>query len=462
MLGEGFKIPLPKEFDHIKALQHFTGQDKKGQDLRFYNEYYTYSAMQWLLHSPVKNKKRPLRIFLQPRDDLSINESFYRQLGNFNVLRNSLDRPGLFVTREPGATENQYILGILYKNSLLIINPNGKSSYPGFYKVLQDLHSETKLKIYIDEQSFHHEKGATHVSSGPICIELAWHFYQQKLKELFKIIKKAATPQKNGKFEYHGVSLKEYLPPDLQDVQDQEDFNLYKNLVWNIRIKHYFHLLTICRYLNNAKEANQYFEECTNAPEQQLLERLMLNELSALEFDDDPLYLGLREGACSPLAIKLKAISKSFEQKDKVLEASVQEKKDEVANLKKLRNFMLLTLIVIPLAHFLLWPYLGSILSVAAFEFLTASTTPWLLAALSVLLFTSTIVAVAAYDSYYEKPALQMVPDKNRDQEEIDLEAHPEAMRFASPSYSLSLGATAGELDPSPSKKSSRASFNPS
>ncbi len=408
-----FNFPGPKEFQAVKALQHFTGTEKNGHDLRLFGEWYTQHAIEWLMHCEPRNTNSPLRVVFTTDSNV---DAFYLQLGNFHVLRNDLNKAGIFISKEPGAGQNHFIFGIFYADKLLIINPIGETRHQDFYRALKKAHTELALEIYLCETPIQHDPQPSLVSCGPICVELADHFFEQNLEKLFETLSQQGVEKNNQGLCYKAVDLTAHLPPSLKQLITEQNPDAYQKNLWNIRISHYCHLLEICHLLQNVKEINTYFaEECTNSSEQQLLNMLLLNELNMLSFDKDPQYIALRRGEPVGLAAKLKNIRAEKLEQAKAAKKSPPQapqnvsknnplaKKDDISHLKILRNIMLLSLMLIPFAHFFIWPYFAPMLGLAAAQFLTASSTPWVFAALSTVLFSALIIGTLAYEEYYGK-----------------------------------------------------------
>lgn len=112
-----------------QAVAAFTHPD---HDERLFETWYSPDTIKYLVHSSPNDGKYLRVVFDDHEDDLI---GFKEQLQQLIMLSNKLDRPALFICKEPGCP-NHWMCGMTVGNRLFIMNPVGITQHQDFYKTL--------------------------------------------------------------------------------------------------------------------------------------------------------------------------------------------------------------------------------------------------------------------------------------------------------------------------------------
>lgn len=199
-------------------------------------------------------------------------------------MSNRLDRPALFIGKEPDA-ENHFITGIVKNGQLLFINPLGVTQHDDCYQTFAELIREKTLtslwfSTNVLQRHDYEKKGL--VSCGAIILELAIHVLSTLLPDSFSVFW-GQLEKNQPKFHtpsgllYHEMDIQDLLSRSLKEVQQALGSEIYKNILCNIRQQHYKYLKMLpVEYANNNNVSiNDYLQTCKNSPSQILFNALI-------------------------------------------------------------------------------------------------------------------------------------------------------------------------------------------
>lgn len=193
----------------------------------------------------VPNSAKCIRVmFLDVGDDNT--KSFKSQLQQLILLGNRLQRPAVFICKEPGAN-NHYICGLLKNNDLLLINPLGIYRNQCFETLIQLKQERTLENIWLSSNSLQKIifEGENLVSCGPVALEFAIHllsnFTPEIIKDLWLQLNNIIQKDLNqSEFVLYPVDVSALLSNSL-DALENTTSNLEYQLIMvkNIREVHY-------------------------------------------------------------------------------------------------------------------------------------------------------------------------------------------------------------------------------
>ncbi len=220
---------------------------------------------------------------------------FIKQLYHLNCLSNQFSIPAIFIMPESDNLESEknYIVGVIFKNQLLLINPIGEL----ISKEIADI-----LSLVVSECSDHHifnriylstniiQKDVEHKSSrGPICVEILLVLTStlDTICEAFEEWSslESEKARKKERMVYYPVSCDRILFEYLRNIEVE---NVVEEMV-NIRSRHFKDIeeelpqQLIKRGLDNpsVEDQNRYIdEEVIKASEQVLIWELSQMEIS--------------------------------------------------------------------------------------------------------------------------------------------------------------------------------------
>ena len=265
-----------------KAVKCFKDIDHGGKDdLTEYEGWYSTEAIKYLVHS--QPKKQPCVRYIFSSDD------FLNEFTNLRHFKNSINLPVFFVSLEPGKfTTSHFIFGILFKDELIIINPQGKTEHVDFYETLAKIKKNTKYhegikKIYISEITIQRdldEKGVN--SCGPICVELMKHFSDMEIVEISKMLVSAQLIKKvireEMSLEYNLIDIQSILPGRFEVIL-QAPPSEYQSHILKLRNSH-LQILQQTKANLTLEEQDKYWDSCLKADEQELIQLLLFKEIS--------------------------------------------------------------------------------------------------------------------------------------------------------------------------------------
>ncbi|MEM7383229.1 MAG: tetratricopeptide repeat protein, partial [Bacteroidota bacterium] len=163
-------------------------------------------------------------------DQSSPETGFTNQLAQLKVLLNSLGKAGaLFISRV--SPDSPYLLGMLYGNNLILLNPVGVTQDQALYTVLSDIEQQSLVEeLYVSDALIAQEEQASY--AGPIVAELMRH-YSQLNKEDFELAlsqlyslgagcQESIPDQASEQSSYKTIDISSLLPPSLSSLGQSE------------------------------------------------------------------------------------------------------------------------------------------------------------------------------------------------------------------------------------------------
>jgi len=287
---EKVKKPLNLDAADNNAVTTFTNPD---HDERLFETWYGSDTIKYLLHSS-PNKAQCLRVIFN--DAQKDQEGFKSQLKQLIVLSNKLNRPALFISKEPGCP-NHWISGMTVGNQVVIINPVGLTKHHDFYATLQTLVEQQIIQDVFLSEIVLQKDPEGHVSCGPLCVELLMHWSSLKDigKEVFNLIKNGEEQSKH-KLKYTAVNITSLLPPMLQTLKKLNSQD-YQSRLTQLRANHYCaHLKTMSslQQPQTKKVINDYWEGCLYSPEQILFHQFLFKEVNILDLENNLNYQAIK------------------------------------------------------------------------------------------------------------------------------------------------------------------------
>ncbi len=292
--GQSLSSLLDK-FQDCEVIRKFTGKSKEKHDLRNFTEWYSQDIVQQLVISH-QDSANAVCVVFSHRD-------FFHELTQLKMLINNLQKPGIFISMEPGSGQNHFILGVIHQNKLLLVNPVGTTSHKDFYASVHKLF-DTQLftEVFLSETKIQHDPQGL-VSCGPICVALSQHLSQSNIEGLFEKLRNSVQNKSNQE-KYHRVNLREYLPPSLQAIVDLQ--GNYQENIEKLRQSHLYQLLLRCQEIGNQTDIDEYFDKALNTNAQIVLRKLVLGDISILDLDETPEFICLQDKRVSWQKTKLK------------------------------------------------------------------------------------------------------------------------------------------------------------
>ena len=159
-------------------------------------------------------------------DQSSSETSFVNQLAQLKVLLKSLGKAGaLFISR--ASHGSPYLLGVLYENILILLNPIGVTQDQGLHTVLSDIKQQSLVaELCVSNPLIAQEKQSSH--AGPILAELMLH-YSQLSEEGFNLAvsqlyslgagwQESISDQASEQSPYTAINISSLLPQSLSSL----------------------------------------------------------------------------------------------------------------------------------------------------------------------------------------------------------------------------------------------------
>ena len=310
------------------ALFHGDGTGKIPSHLAF-NTWYHPEICHYLLQmSP--NQAQCLRVIFDDSGYDNNTATFKDQLQTLIVLANQLNRPALFISKEPGAN-NHFVCGLIRANNLLLINPLGITRHADVYNTLGELQQSNILNnIWLSStvlQNRAYEESL--VSCGAISLELAIHiskhFTLERLHQFWDNLKtNEVTTDDASSLRYFGIPINTLLSENLQQLAAATNQTPYQSQMIKIRHQHGEALerLTTCRAQEAKKTAETYIADCKeSAPAQVVYNALLTREHDITTINQLPEYLLLTKVLSLPERL---IIAETDAQENEVASSSLQ------------------------------------------------------------------------------------------------------------------------------------------
>lgn len=240
--------------------------------------WYDSGKLERLVYSCSSSKKlSSLKFVFLPQDN---GQDFTKQLVKLNDLNKKLNTHSCFIATEPAPfNTSHFIMGVLFEDNLLIINPMGITRHEHFYTELITVLKKLKLtNIYISTTVIQRDPKAI-VSCGPISVELINYISTLPLPTIKTILKakEKTSHHRTTQLIYQAVDLvnTKLLPSRLASM-GQLSNDYYEKILSSIRHDH------DQKYL--AEVNHDYDEYCIN---QNLLDE-------DHKFEADPRFLQLQ------------------------------------------------------------------------------------------------------------------------------------------------------------------------
>lgn len=275
---------------------------KSEENCLAFRSWYHPEICHYLLNLSV-NSARFIRVIFPDSGDGDNTTVFKEQLHNLMLLSNKLNRPAIFISKEPGAS-NHFICGIVRNGSLLLVNPLGITTHEVCYQTLAELQKEKILQtIWMSSSQLqrhdYEEEGL--VSCGPISVELVIHLLQKFSPSEFEnfwntLGTREPTTHESSGLIYRGTGIDALLPQSLRTLRNANDQEPYKIQLIAIRQNHYKLLSELPQ--QRAQETNQLVDAyllalLNEAPAQVIFNSLMTEEKIISDLNQLPAYLTL-------------------------------------------------------------------------------------------------------------------------------------------------------------------------
>jgi len=285
---EKAKVPADLEAIENSAVTTFTKLD---HDERNFSTWYSPETIKCLVHSS-PNTAKCLRVVFY--DSEKEQEGFKIQLQQLIIFSNKLNRPALFISKEPGCP-NHWICGMLHGNQVVIVNPVGITQHQNFYTTLLSLAEKNIIgDVFLSDMKLQNDPNG-YVSCGPICVELLmqWSNFKDIKADLFDQIKNGKEQSKH-QLKYTVVNITSHLPLVLQTLNESNPQD-YQSRLTQLRANHLAHLKTmpLLQQLRTKEVINDYWESCLNSPEQILFHQLLFKAVNLLDLNNNPNYQAL-------------------------------------------------------------------------------------------------------------------------------------------------------------------------
>ncbi|MBY0545091.1 MAG: hypothetical protein K2Q14_06035 [Gammaproteobacteria bacterium] len=276
------KVSKPEEAAIVNlATQIFLGKGGEPSHLNFRTWYHP-QVCHYLLQLAT-NQTRSIRVLFDDDKDDNNTDIFKKQLRQLIRLGLRLNRPALFISKEPGA-KNHFICGLIKERKLLLINPLGITDKVDCYNTLADLKKDgTIADVWLSEHQLqcHDYEDEGLVSCGPMTLELATHilttFTGETLDHVWSELLKENPTEMAAQFglSYYAVAIDLLLPDTLKGLLNISN---YESKIVEIRKKHHLQLQTLPIELAKMKNmsVDDYLTQCVvDAPAQVVFEALL-------------------------------------------------------------------------------------------------------------------------------------------------------------------------------------------
>lgn len=290
----------PPPMENNQAVTFFLGDSSPQNPSHLhFNTWYHPNVCHFLLQL-APNQSKCIRVMFSDAGYGNNTQTFKDQLKQLVILANSLQRPAIFISKEPGA-DNHYICGLIKEDKLLLINPLGITTKNDCYQTIFELKQEKTLSnIWFSSNPLqkheYEEEGL--VSCGAITSEIAIHilsrFTLQTLTEFWCTLKThEPTTHEKTRLIYYGMNIANLLSENLTALLHVTNKVTYENLVRGIRQSHFQWLTTLPE--NNASSErisiDEYLKKCKEStPAQVIFNRLVTNDKSIVDVMQLPEY----------------------------------------------------------------------------------------------------------------------------------------------------------------------------
>ncbi len=283
---------------HNTAVKLFLGDGTKNNPSHLeFTAWYDFDVCEYLLNI-ADNTADCIRITFDDTSDGNNTDAFIKQLQKLVELVNKLQKPAIFISKEPGA-KNHFVCGMVYNKWLLLINPLGINDIK--IEVLKDKNllyetlAELKDKKIIEEiwlssnilQKNEYEEENL-VSCGPITSEIAMHLLTslnlEELKNFFNgLSTREPTLHNISGLKYHGINILKLLPESLKTLSEVsiiDEEERYRQQLCAIRKNHCKLLETIpmARSKEIGLSVENYLDYCKKFPEKIIFNRFLFGE----------------------------------------------------------------------------------------------------------------------------------------------------------------------------------------
>ena len=262
-----------------KAVKHFTGENPDKIDLREFESWYDFKTISYLCHLP-REEEQALKCIFHDGNF----QSFRSQLEQSKILAVHFNVNLFFISKEPGLGENHYIFGMIFRTSLLIINPVGETMHMDFYKSIETLQQRSLGidKVYLSKTQIQKDPEGL-VSCGPICVELMNSIARMSISKIEQDMLSRGVQVNKHELTYLEVEISPLLPTSLTNLLSTGEG--YKSSMEGIRANH---LAQLALGEGLSLEAqNSRLDQAENSDEQVLLTSLFTNpDINFLNIDE--------------------------------------------------------------------------------------------------------------------------------------------------------------------------------
>lgn len=302
-----------KEPPHVD-MEFFYGSRNTSSHLNF-STWYHPDTCHYLLQM-TENRAQCLRVLFSdsPNDDNTT--TFKTQLEKLIVLSRVLNKPAIFISKEPGAN-NHFILGLVRGKDLILINPLGIFWSPLAifkrnlcYQTLAELkRSGIVNNIWLSSSAIQQQRFEPNlVSCGPIVLELASHILKNfSLVQLNQFWDSLKTNEPSlhhaSQLTYFGTAITALLPENLSQVLRAANQVSYRAKILSLRQKHGQELNTLIQERANTLGVSPtvYLQQCRNSSVSQVLfESLLTTDVTAENLQQMPEYSVLETALGQP------------------------------------------------------------------------------------------------------------------------------------------------------------------
>lgn len=259
------------------------------------------------------NQAQCLRLVFADASNGEYKQNFKQQLQQLILLTQKLQRPAIFISKEPTPDNNHFVTGLVWDKQLLIVNPLGITDKTACYQTLAELKTEGNLEIIglsnnrLQKHLFE-EQGL--VSCGPIAAELAIHilmnYTQDKLINYLTQLDTNETNQdETTGLIFHSISINPLLANTLMSLEKFEediDADNYCNQINLIRRKQFELLekLPVQLAQKNFIAIEEFLKECENSAIQTVFDALITQNKTIDTVSELPAYQRLIQELYQP------------------------------------------------------------------------------------------------------------------------------------------------------------------
>ncbi len=271
------------EISQATLIRKFRGQTEERHDLQRFEEWYPQYVIETLM-SGQPNPSGALRVvFSNPA-------KFSEELTQFKMMLTTLGRPGIFVCMEPGVGQNHYIIGVIHRNNLLLINPVGTTQHQDFYEVVAKLRRDNIFIDMILSTTALQKDPNGLVSCGPLCTQLSHLLSNSNIETFFASL--SAQAQLHPSRAFRTADITPLLADPLRAISQASGADYQAQMV-ALRQRHLGELFQVCKDKTSTNACNAYFDNAVNSNESVLLRNLVLSNATIIDMLDMPEYKAL-------------------------------------------------------------------------------------------------------------------------------------------------------------------------